>query len=475
MHRRNSGNPEFRRSAFLGMPTALPAATSMSVKPSAQQGEVVIRVDGVGKMFPMYDTPADRLKQFLLPRLQRLAGSAPGSYHREFWALRSVSLSVHRGETVGIIGRNGAGKSTLLQIICGTHSPTYGTVETSGRIAALLELGAGFNPEFSGRENVYLNGAILGLGNAEVDGRIDEIAEFADIGEFLDQPVKTYSSGMFVRLAFAVQACLEPDILIVDEALSVGDVGFQYKCFKRMEALRRKGVTILMVTHATGQVLEHADRCIVLDGGEIVQDTTDVLAAVLAYEKGMLAEQAPPVAPPVPGARDRLWDQASLQAIQAAERNTALGEKRFGSGRAIIAGVSVLRADGTAMDDPAILRPGEDITFRVRVLAAEAIANIALGLSISKAQGGDVWGDNNLNAGCQIDLSPGERYVDYSVRLPLSSGEYLIHCGLACFSAEEREELDQRRPMAMLRVWSPRAQVGVVFAPVSVSLPDGPT
>lgn len=448
-------------------------ATSPAVISPAPPDDWAIRADNVGKMFPIYESPVDRLKQFILPRLRRIPGVGPRTYHREFWALRGVNFSVRRGETVGIIGRNGAGKSTLLQIICGTQSPTYGTVETSGRIAALLELGAGFNPEFTGRENVYLNGAILGLGNTEIDQRIAEIIDFADIGEFLDQPVKTYSSGMFVRLAFAVQACLEPDILIVDEALSVGDVGFQYKCFKRMEALRRKGVTILMVTHATGQVLEHADRCIVIDGGQIVQDTTDVLAAVLAYEKGMLAEQASSAVASPPGPGNQQWDLASLQALQVADRNAALGEKRFGSGRAIIAGLSLLRGDGTAMDDPAILRPGEDVTFRFRVLAAEPITNIALGISMSKAQGGDVWGDNNLNAGCQIDLAPGERYIDYTVRLPLSSGEYLVHCGLACFSAEQREELDQRRPMFMIRIWSPRAQVGVVFAPISVSLPAG--
>ncbi|MDZ7585624.1 MAG: ABC transporter ATP-binding protein, partial [Thiobacillus sp.] len=196
-----------------------------------------IRIKGVSKYFPIYDTPRDRLKQMLMPRLYRLAGRAPRCYHREFHALNEVSFEIRRGETVGIIGRNGAGKSTLLQIISGTLTPSAGTVETRGRIAALLELGAGFNPEFTGRENVFMNGSILGLPHEEVARRFDEIAAFADIGEFIDRPVKTYSSGMYVRLAFAVQACVDPEILIVDEALSVGDIGFQYKCFKRMEAL----------------------------------------------------------------------------------------------------------------------------------------------------------------------------------------------------------------------------------------------
>ena len=174
---------------------------------------------------------------------------------KEFWALRDVSFSINRGETVGIIGRNGAGKSTLLQMICGTLTPTVGDIEVNGRVAALLELGAGFNPEFSGRDNVYLNGSVLGLSKSEIDKKFQEILDFADIGDFIDQPVKTYSSGMYVRLAFAVQACIDPEILIVDEALAVGDIGFQYKCFKRMEMLKQKGTTIIMVTHSTGSIL----------------------------------------------------------------------------------------------------------------------------------------------------------------------------------------------------------------------------
>ncbi len=162
---------------------------------------------------------------------------------------RDIDFTIKKGETVGIIGHNGAGKSTLLQLICGTLNPSHGEVNVNGRIAALLELGAGFNPEFSGRDNVYLNASVLGLSKEDIDAKFDEIARFADIGDFMEQPVKTYSSGMYVRLAFAVQACIDPEILIVDEALAVGDIGFQYKCFKRMEALKAKGVTILMVTH----------------------------------------------------------------------------------------------------------------------------------------------------------------------------------------------------------------------------------
>ena len=184
--------------------------------------DIAIRVSNLGKYYQIYDAPRDRLKQFVLSRLQRLIGKQPKQYFREFWALKEVSFEIKKGETVGIIGRNGSGKSTLLQMICGTLFPTNGTVETRGRIAALLELGSGFNPEFTGRENVYLNGAVLGLSKEEIDTRFDAIAAFADIGDFIEQPVKTYSSGMFVRLAFAIQANVDPEILIVDEALAGG-------------------------------------------------------------------------------------------------------------------------------------------------------------------------------------------------------------------------------------------------------------
>lgn len=427
-----------------------------------------IRVNGVSKYFPIYDTPRDRLKQMLLPRLARLFARVPRSYHREFWALHDVSFDIRRGETVGIIGRNGAGKSTLLQIICGTLEPSAGVVETHGRIAALLELGAGFNPEFTGRENVFMNGAILGLSHAEVARRFDEIAAFADIGDFIEQPVKTYSSGMYVRLAFAVQACVDPDILIVDEALAVGDIGFQYKCFKRMEALKKKGATILMVTHATGSILEYADRCIVLDGGRVVHDTPDVLAAVLAYEKGMLMPQARAQASPV-GDAMQPSSVAELTAIQQRDCNRALGEKRFGSARAIIERLDLYKGDGASLAEQPLLRPNDEIVFHFVIAAAEAIPNVALGVSISGVKGGDLWGDNNLSAGQPLDLRPGRQEVEYRVRLPLSAGEYLLHCGLACFDGDGREELDQRRPIAQLRFWSPREQVGVVHAPIRVA------
>jgi len=229
--------------------------------------DMAIRVSNLGKCYHIYDTPRDRLKQFVLPQLQRLARQPSKQYFREFWALKDVSFEIKKGETVGIIGRNGSGKSTLLQMICGTLNPTSGSIQTNGRIAALLELGSGFNPEFTGRENVYMNAAVLGLSKGEVDERFEEITEFAGIGEFINQPVKTYSSGMTVRLAFAISVCVKPDILIVDEALAVGDAAFQFKCMERLQSLTQSGTTLLFVSHDMSMVKNFCQGAIYLQSG----------------------------------------------------------------------------------------------------------------------------------------------------------------------------------------------------------------
>lgn len=232
--------------------------------------DIAIRVSNLSKCYQIYDTPRDRLKQFVVPRLQSLAGQAPRQYFREFWALQDVSFEVRKGETVGIIGRNGSGKSTLLQMICGTLNPTGGSIQTNGRTAALLELGAGFNPEFTGRENVYMNASVLGLSNEEIDDRFDAIAAFAEIGDFIEQPVRTYSSGMMVRLAFAVAINVDPQILVVDEALSVGDELFQRKCYSRIETIKNNGATILFVSHSASTINQLCDEAILIDRGELL-------------------------------------------------------------------------------------------------------------------------------------------------------------------------------------------------------------
>ncbi len=228
----------------------------------------IITVKNIEKTFRMYRRPQDRLKQMIMPRLKLGKGGA--EYFDKFTALNNINLNLSRGETVGIVGRNGSGKSTLLQIICGTLKPTSGEVLVNGRVAALLELGAGFNPEFTGRENVYLNGAIVGLSRAEIDQRFEQISRFANIGQFMDQPTKSYSSGMYVRLAFSVAIHADPDILVIDEALSVGDESFQRKCFARIEDMQSRGTTILFVSHSAQSVIELCDRAILLDGGEVL-------------------------------------------------------------------------------------------------------------------------------------------------------------------------------------------------------------
>ncbi|QGU33541.1 ABC transporter ATP-binding protein [Thermochromatium tepidum] len=270
-----------------------------------------LELQGLGKCYRLYDRPQDRLKQSLADGLNALANRARARlgypprparhYARPFWALRGVDLQVARGETLGIIGRNGSGKSTLLQLVAGTLKPSEGHLRTHGRVAALLELGSGFNPEFSGRENVYLNAAILGLQRHQIQDRFEAIESFAGIGEFIDQPVKNYSSGMVVRLAFAVSVCVDPDILIVDEALAVGDAAFQFKCLQRIRELTERGTTLLFVSHDLGMVKTFCHRALYLEQGQVkaIGDpeaiATQYLQDIRARQRAELEADAPPI------------------------------------------------------------------------------------------------------------------------------------------------------------------------------------
>lgn len=246
--------------------------------------EPIVVAENLGRVYHLYDSPRDRLAQAFLWGRRKL--------YRDFWALRGVSFQVRRGRSFGIIGRNGSGKSTLLQIVAGTLRPSEGTCRTTAqRTAALLELGSGFNPEFSGRENVFINGAILGLSRREITRRFDEILDFAEIGQFIEQPIKKYSSGMVVRLAFAVQVCVEPDLLIVDEALSVGDVFFQEKCFRRIDQMLGRGMTLLFVSHDANAVRTLCADAMILDDGAVVF-CGDASEAVDRYSH-VLASPAP--------------------------------------------------------------------------------------------------------------------------------------------------------------------------------------
>ena len=251
---------------------------------------IAIKVESLSKCYHIYEKPQDRLKQSIYPRLQRLIGKTPKQYFREFWALKDVSFEIKKGETVGIIGRNGSGKSTLLQMICGTLNPSSGSIQTSGRIAALLELGSGFNPEFTGRENVYMNASVLGLSNQEIDARFNDIVAFADIGDFIEQPVKTYSSGMMVRLAFAVIAHVDADILVVDEALAVGDAFFTQKCMRFLRDFMKTG-TVLFVSHDTVSIKSLCNYAIWLEKGQVIQEGSPKEVCELYLEAFFEAQQ----------------------------------------------------------------------------------------------------------------------------------------------------------------------------------------
>lgn len=251
--------------------------------------KLAISVEGLSKRFEIYDHPRDQLKQFLLPRIHRLLGREPGQYFREFWALNNVSLQIAKGESYGIVGLNGSGKSTLLQIIAGTLSPTSGTVRTQGRVAALLELGSGFNAEFSGRENVYMHGALLGYSRHQIDARMDAIQDFADIGEHFERPLLTYSSGMQMRVAFAVATAFDPDILIIDEALAVGDAYFQQKCFHRIERFKNGGGTLLFVSHEANVVKHLCDKAVLISQGQVLSN--GIPKTVIDLYQGLVARK----------------------------------------------------------------------------------------------------------------------------------------------------------------------------------------
>jgi lipopolysaccharide transport system ATP-binding protein len=417
--------------------------------------DVVISVRNVGKMYRIYDRPQDRLKHMLLWRFGR-------HYGREFWALRNVSFEVRRGETVGIIGRNGSGKSTLLQIIAGTLAPTEGEVQVKGRVATLLELGSGFNPEFTGRENVYLNGAILGLSREEIDARFDDIAAFADIGEFIDQPVKFYSSGMVVRLAFAVQAHVSPDILIVDEVLAVGDIAFQRKCFASVRRFQNKGGTLLLVAHDTQTIVQNCNRCLLLSNGLIVADgpsksITDVYQKMmysnvddlggLIDSKALLEKdndfdyQEHFIHRHVVVSPQSLFDPQLLD----------IQEMSYGNGDAEIFDVTMLDENGRCVN---VLVMGDKYDFRYKVRFIRDSFCISFGMMLKTLSGVDVSGISSDREGFSIDSirSGSVVEVSFSLRMNVVPAVYFLNAGVTGFVDGKQTYLHRRVDVAMIRV-----------------------
>ena len=365
-----------------------------------------IEFQGVSKRYAIYEAPGDRLKE--LVTLNRWKG------HRDFWALRDVSFTVHPGETFCIIGENGSGKSTLLQLVAGILQPTAGVIGVHGRVAALLELGAGFNAEFTGRANVYLNGAILGLTTRQIDERYAEIESFADIGDFINQPVKTYSSGMVVRLAFAVAIHVEPDILLVDEALAVGDAGFRQRSMRKVHELRARGVTIVFVSHAVGDVKAIGDRALWLDHGRVADlgEPAQVVGSYLAamaekdtsYQLRHGAAGAPGSHPESAGMPEAVTTIPNI-------------DHRHGDGRAEVLGIAVLNEHGQPLH---LLEPESRILVRISVRAHEEVPRPIVGFVMRNQLGIDFSGTSTAREGCELaPLRAGDGLtVDFYLDLP---------------------------------------------------------
>lgn len=365
-----------------------------------------VEFQGVSKSYAIYDAPGDRLKELLsLNRLKR---------HQDFWALHEVSFEVKRGETFCIVGENGSGKSTLLQMVAGILHPTSGTVDIHGRVSALLELGAGFNPEFSGRDNVYLNGSILGLTTRQIDQRYKDIAAFAEIGNFIDQPVKTYSSGMVVRLAFAVAINVDPEILLVDEALAVGDIYFRQRCMRKVHELRQRGITILFVSHAVSDVKAIGDRVLWLDHGRMIdvgepdRVVSKYLAAMTEKDSTYLLLKS--AADPQPRRGGPVLAPEIVESIPNIDH-------RFGDGRAEIMGIAVLDEQGRTV---AILEPSSRILVRISVRATADVALPIVGFMLRNQLGMDFSGTNTAREGYELaPLQAGDvTTVDFYLDLP---------------------------------------------------------
>lgn len=423
--------------------------------------DIAIQVESLSKCFHIYDKPRDRLLQ-MISRGQK-------QYFREFWALRDVSLTIKKGETIGIIGRNGSGKSTLLQIICGTLTPTSGHVQTTGRIAALLELGSGFNPDFSGRENVYMNAAVLGLTKHETDARFAEIEAFAEIGDFIDQPVKSYSSGMMVRLAFSVAINVDPQILIVDEALSVGDELFQRKCFARIEAIKASGATILFVSHSGSTIVELCDRAILLDSGDKLTEGAPK-SVIGKYQKLLYAP-----ADKIEAIRTAISEPANLKAVAADAHTLSAQESK--SNKASdeldeffdphLKSQSALsyESHGVTIQSPQIFNlAGEQVnclkrgwTYRYTYEAHFSVAatGVRFGMMIKTLAGVELGGASsatNLQDTLAYVNSGAIVQVEFSFECNLNPGTYFLNAGALGATGEHETYLHRLLDACLFRV-----------------------
>jgi len=432
--------------------------------------DIAISVRNVTKTYRLYDSHADRVKEAFHPFRKK--------YHHNFNALSDINFHAKKGETLGIIGRNGSGKSTLLQIICGILQPTSGSVEVNGRVSALLELGAGFNPEFTGRQNVYINGSILGLIHEEIENRFDEIAAFADIGDFINQPVKSYSSGMVVRLAFAVAISIEPDILIVDEALAVGDEAFQRKCFARIKQIQERGGTILFVSHGAGIIVELCNHALLIDQGELLIGGSP--KQMVSYYHKMIF--APPerieemkkewrsdpnrcnlVADDVSDERENEDPKNSGDGVQK-KANEDSGQESFYIPDMIPKSTVYYEKCGAAIENPHLttlegrrvnmLVNGEEYIYTYSVYFARAAFQVRFGMMIKTISGIELVGGVSAPFGKAIDFIEAgtTASLKFNFRCKLNHAVYFLNAGVTGIIDGEEVFLDRNIDIAMFRV-----------------------
>jgi lipopolysaccharide transport system ATP-binding protein len=386
--------------------------------------KIAIKAEYLSKCYHIYENPPARLKQFFLTRAQRLVGLSCKQYYREFWALKNVSFEVRKGETVGIIGRNGSGKSTLLQIICGTLSLTSGRIKTEGRVAALLELGSGFNPEFTGRENVYMNATVLGLSPDEIELKFNEIVAFADIGDFIEQPVKSYSSGMVMRLAFAVAINAAPEILIIDEALAVGDAAFQRKCMRKISELSEAGVTLLFVSHDMETVKKICHSALYLADGSAIEFGS-AKEICISYERDLFGAS-------------RKAETTQIDVVETTSKSTVAfldpellntNEKTYGDGRVEIIDVKITNLH---QEKTNILTANASYLFSYSVAFSDTVAMPIFGMMITNKEGICIFGTNSsdhpISKRCFVT---GDKLrIIFRVTNHLGPGIFYLTCGV---------------------------------------------
>ena len=427
-----------------------------------------IEVKDVTKVYRLYEKPIDRLKESLHPKHK--------SYHKDFYALNGLSFHVEKGQTVGIIGTNGSGKSTILKIITGVLTPTTGEVNVDGKISALLELGAGFNMDYTGIENIYMNGTMMGFTKKEMDEKIRDILDFADIGDFVYQPVKTYSSGMFVRLAFALAINVEPEILIVDEALSVGDVFFQAKCYRRMEEIRQNGTTILMVTHDMGSIIKYCDKVVLLNKGEFIAEgepgrMVDLYKKILANQMDSLREELEndfSGGMEIEDSEKKVMSSKEAAAAHSSEKAGLMKEKitintdrtEYGDGRAEIFDLGLFDARGNLTN---LLIKGETFTIKERIRFHAPIQNPIFTYTIRDKKGTDLSGTNTMYEGADVKpVGPGDVYdVSFTQKMTLQGGEYLLSMSCTGFEGEEHVVYHRLYNVANITVISNKNTVGI--------------